>query len=224
MNFDSLAGYLLLAKSEHEVWREALFSELKSEPLTEINGAPNWFVGTYASKVALTESDNYRRSPPFTYPVVSRFSGPKILLLSQTRQIVDAIRNVVSDKAHVRLENVHIAVDKLVKDLARQPGFYAISSVTARVSAFGQSLQSISLYGDDVGEAKYFRDGLSYFNSHTCGLKKSSGGSEIVRFTNEGRVSFKPFIASRYLEVQHVLTFLRDSEYFLEAKTEEGEF
>ena len=224
MSFDSLAGYLLLAKSGHDVWRSALFSELSEEPAMELQGASKWYVGTYASKVALTESDSYRRSPPFTYPVVSRFSGSKILLLSQTRQIVDAIRSVVSEKAHVRMENVHIAVDRLVKDLARQPGHYAISSVTARVSAFGQSLQSISMYGDDIGEARYFRDGLSYFNSHTCGLRRSTGGSEIVRFTNEGRVSFKPYSASRYSEVQQVLTFLRDNDYFLEPRTDEGEF
>lgn len=226
MNIDFLTGYLLFAKSGRDVWRDALFSELNNDRVTEIHGAPKWFLGEYTSNVALTESDKYRRNPPFIYPVVSKFSGAKSLLLSQTRHIVDAIRNVVLEKAHVHLENVHIAVDKLVKDVARQPGYYAISSVTARVSAFGQSLRLISLYGDDVGEAKYFREGLNYFNSYTCGLRRAAGGSEIVQFTNEGRVSFKLQYnsSSRYLEVEKVLTFLRDNDYLQEPKTDEKEF
>jgi hypothetical protein len=184
-----------------------------------------WEQARFRSDSPLTPEDRLRGIPPFDYPIVWRRSGPRLLLLSKNREVVDHFRRLLAVEIGVRLEPVTIAVDAFVKQTAREPSEYVLSFVHARVSAFGTSLRSASFYGDDVGEAKFFRDGLDLFNCHTCGLRHVTGGAEIVRLGNDGAVSFKYTGPSRLLEVENTLAYLRKSGYLADSKmTEDGAF
>src|SRR5262245_31452825 len=81
----------------------------------------------------------------FAYLVICRRSGPRLLLVSQGRSVVDHL--ILRELGAVfvpRLEGVSVAVDLLVRDLTRRPGEYSLGYVHARLPAFGTALKSAS--------------------------------------------------------------------------------
>lgn len=218
-----LAGFLLANK------RKDKLDGAHFEHIDRIKGRcpgrhDHWEQASYVSQVALTEQDRQRGSPPFSYPLEWRLSGSRVLLLSHDgAEVVEDFRKSLAAKSQIKLSPVAIAVDSFVKDTAREPSGYVLSFVHARVSAFGTSLTSISFYGADVSEAKFFRDGLDLFNCHTCGIRRVTGGAEIVRLGNDGSVSFKDTGVQRLKDVETVLSHLRSNGYLADDPVEEGD-
>ena len=148
---------------------------------------------------------------PFRYLLVCRRSGPRVLLLSLNRQIVDHVLKEVLNRLFVpALHPVPIAVDTLVKNLTLHPRVYALSFVHARVPAFGTSLRAVSFYGEDLAEASLFRENASLMNFFTCGLRRAHGGNEILRVGNDGTISFYMRGSDDVLDVEEALRFLRE--------------
>ena len=178
-------------------------------------GDSKWELYDFFSGVPLRGEDPELVLGPFVYPVVCRRSGPRVLVMSVTRDITDAAIGHDFDQLLVneRLNRVPIAVDSLVKAISERPTKYVLSFVHARVPAFGAALRSVSFYGDDLGEASLFRDHINIFNFFTCGLRPAVGGGEIVRLGSDGTVSFSNIDEDRVVEVERVLGFLRQGGY-----------
>jgi hypothetical protein len=111
------------------------------------------------------------------------------------------------------MRRVSISVDSLVRELVERPTRYCLSFVYARVPAFGAALRTVSFFGDDLGEASFFRDNVQLINVFVCGLRRTEGGSEVLRLTSDGRISFNLLSADHVLAVEGVLRFLRQQDY-----------
>jgi len=220
---DSLSGFLLSNRRTGE--------RLSVESLDRLPGVSNrsdllrhWGRAVFESNEPLTEEDRARGSPPFVHPLVWRTSGPRLLLLSDSSEVVEHVRSVMVKTLGIRFDPVRIAVDDLVKSAASKPAEYVFSFIHARGSAFGTALRSVSFYGDDVTEAKYFRDGVNLFNFHTCGVRRASGGGEFVRIGNEGSLSSRSVDAARLHEVETLLSYLRKSGYLADSQISDESF
>lgn len=150
-------------------------------------------------------------SGSFEYTVLCRRSGPRVLVVGESRTVVDALldRSLRASLGGLT-KKVRIPVDRLVKSLSADPGAFVLSFVHSRVSAFGHSLRTVSFYGDDLSESPLFRDQLSLMQCYACGLRDVVAGSEIVRFRGDGLISVASAGLRRMGEVERVLGFVRD--------------
>lgn len=177
-------------------------------------GASRWEEFEFASEVPLRGEDETTIRGPFRYIVICRRSGARIAILSHNRRIVDRLTDrLVSEVFALRLRRVSIAVHSLVASLVERPTRFCLSFVYARVPAFGAALRNIAFYGDDLGEASLFRENIHLINVFVSGLRRTEGGSEILRLTSDGRISFNMSSADKVIEVEEVLGFLREEQY-----------
>jgi len=177
-------------------------------------GSSSWESYEFTSDDPLRGEDGAALSGPFRYAVICRRSGRRIALLSLNRRIVDRlVDRLIAEVFTVRLRRVSIAVDALVKAIVERPTRYCLSFIYARVPAFGASLRNVSLYGDDLGEASLCRENLHLLNAIVCGIRKTEGGSEIVRLGGDGRISFTMQSPDKVYDVEEVLRFLRAEQY-----------
>jgi hypothetical protein len=185
--------------------------------LSEIGGS-KWEKYLYASPTPLRNEDRLGASAPFEYEIICRRSGSRILVLSEGRNIVE---HLVKDGLDLMLapglRKVSIAVQELVNAIAARPTLYVLSFVHARVPAFGASLRSVSFYGDDLAEASLFRDQMELLIFFVCGLRRATGGPEIVRLGADGAISFRLSspVEDRIREVEEILRFLRVEQYLV---------
>ncbi|MGO9019190.1 MAG: hypothetical protein ACLQVJ_12670 [Syntrophobacteraceae bacterium] len=209
---ENLSGYLLTSFSRGISQKDLL--ALESIQFVRQIEESSWEEYCLESKEPLIKHEEEKTSI-YRYPLICRRSGTKILMLSHHRRVVDF---VLSDKTpklfSPNLQRVFIEVDKLVRTITRLPDKYVLSSVYARVPAFGNALRTISFYGDDVAEASIFRDHLKLMNCFNCGLRDVTGGPEIVRLGSEGSVSFIYSGPPRVKEVEAVLSYISKLRFF----------
>ncbi len=209
----NFTGVLLEWPSQEVVQRTDLLkcSRLHFERMIE---SSKWEQYVYESHKPLRGEDITGTRPPYHYVVLCRRSGARLVFLSVTRNIVDHLLEKEFDKVFTpHLRRVPIAVDQLVKAIVNKPTIYVLSFVHARVPAFGSSLRSVSFYGDDLGDASLFREQMDLLVFFTCGLRNAVGGAELVRLGGDGLVSFFFTEPRRVLEVERVLSFLREKNY-----------
>jgi hypothetical protein len=183
---------------------------------------------SFVKQVARTKWDEYRfrSSKPmrgevqynfggtWEYVVLCRRSGSRLLLLSETTSIVETILDAEGIYGRgVPLRRIGIAVDALVKGIAREPGEYLLSRVDAKVPGYGTSLRSITLYGEDLGEARLFREQLPHLQCYACGLRYARGGTEICRLVNRGGISFRYSGESSLRAVEQAIGFVSKNQY-----------
>jgi|SRR5215213_4044748 len=153
------------------------------------------------------------REPPYLYKLVCRITGSQFLMLARGRKIVDYLwENDLRTIFGAQLRRVSIKVDELVKLIASSPDRYVLSTVYARVPAFGESLRAVSFYGDDIAEAELFRDNIRLLNCYTCGVRDVVGGAEIVRLGTDGYVYFNFTGLSSIRKVDKVLLFVIEND------------
>lgn len=207
-----LNGYLL-EWSQRSISREDLLLCPELAFKSQVTNS-HWEEFEFSSKIALRNEDDLSTPGPFKYVVVCRRSGPRIVILSLNRKIVDHLLETHLATAFLpTLHRVPIAVNNLVKALAKKPTIYALSFVYARVPAFGASLRTVAFYGDDLADAAFFKDSIDLMNFSSCGLRKVTAGTECVRLSGDGSVAFHLSQPSRVLEVEEVLRFLRQEGY-----------
>jgi hypothetical protein len=178
-------------------------------------GRTNWEVYSYNSPEPLRgEERNDTGASTFTYSIVCRRSGSRLLILSTGRLVVPYLLEHELNKVFTpHLRRVQIAVDLCVKAITTSPRDYALSFTHARVPAYGANLRSVSFYGDDLANATLFKDHLQLMTFFTCGLRLAVGGTEIVRLSTDGALSFILTDTNRVIEVEQVLHFLRSERY-----------
>lgn len=205
---------LLLEWTNQIVSRKMLSNTSRIKFKSEIPGG-HWEEYVFHSAVPLRgeEQDDGRS---FLYPIVCRRSGPRLLLLSISRPIVEyLLENELKTIFLPRLRRVSIAVDELVKALVNKPTIYSLSFVHARTPAFGSSLRSLSFYGEDLAEASLLREHVSLMNFFACGIRRTTGGNELVRIAADGGISFYSTSFDKFLEIEEVLRYLRQEAYLI---------
>jgi hypothetical protein len=150
-----------------------------------------------------------------TYPLLARLSsdGGRLVVLGPDFNIVrSVIEGELRPFFRPRVARESIAVHRLVQHIIDEPGPFAISFVHARTAAFGESLKSVSFYGNDVSHANFFRANLELFACFAVGLRDSSHHAEILRLRQDGRISF--IGTEKLRDVDRVLHFLHDRGFY----------
>ena len=212
-----LSGYLLATSAS----RNEVRATILSTPHISEDGhfvASQWEQFRITSAVPLLGEET--TDSPFRYPLVCRRSEHHFLLLSLGRKSVDHFLSHVAPTNDVVFYRTSLGVDRAVRLIATGDTKYALTFVHARVAAFGNTLRSVSFYGDDISEADFFRDHLSLFNCYTCGIRAVVDAGEIIRISSDGHISFtmssvlsRDARQKRLREVEEVLLFLRVSGF-----------
>ncbi len=211
----------------YDPWAGLLLSWRSGEPSNEVRrpeagqflrnfrrvGRTHWELADYTSSKPLLGEDPDLIPGPYTYPTLWRLGREMLLLAGRNRDIVDHVVKRELMRPTRQIESIRVEVDECVRFLAKQPGQFVLTFVHVRVGAFGTALTSASFYGDDVAEARYFRDGLELFSCHTCGLRNVTGGTEILRIGNDGAITFRQQSDGRLGEIDDVLRFLRQNSF-----------
>lgn len=207
-----LAGYLLdlvvrpIERTDIEECRDIKF-------VSRIEGT-HWEKYMYSSELPLRKEENEPKGGPYQYELICRRSGSRIVMLSLSRDIIDhLLLHEFIDCSISRIRHKPIAVDNLVKNLAKAPAEYAINFVYARTPAFGASLRTISCYGDDLADASFFLDNMYLMNFYTCGLRRITEKTEVVRLGSDGMISFRMTDKESVLKVEAVLSYLKTHDY-----------
>lgn len=206
----NLSGYLL-EYSAATISKEMILRFRAVSFIREIAEARRWDLFDFECPEALMGEDEHGIQGPFHYPLVCRISGNRLLLLSRARPIVDfVLSHGFAPIFRPNLRPVPVAVHELVTKIAHKPEKYVLSFVHVRVSGFGNAIRAASFYGEDIGEAEFFRKNLHLFSCFTCGLRDVAAGADLLRLNTEGFLSFHCPMPSRLLEVQAVLSYIRE--------------
>jgi len=207
---EALSGVLLATALDDftTIPRALLTSSTNFRPKSRI-ASSHWEEFDYQSSEALAREDLVR-PPPFVHPIACRVSGPRILLVAPHKRIVEhAVDKVLSKLFKPRLRSVPILVDGIVRALTDDPSHgYLLTYVHARVAPYGTDLRSQSFYGDDLANAKLFRDALPLISCTTCGIRPADSEHEILRLGNDGAVSFFFANPERLQKVEDALGFV----------------
>ena len=213
MPFDqtkNLSG-LLLDSSSGVIERDDLLACNRLK-FFHVVGKTGWEVYSYHSPEPLRGEEP--ETDTFVYSIICRRSGSRLLLLGSGREIVPYVLDrELNNLFSPHLRKVQIGIDPLVKAITRTPRDYVLSFAHARVPAYGANLRSVSFYGDDLANARFFKDHVDLMTFFTCGLRQVVGGTEIVRLSTDGAISFIFTDSDRVREVEKVLHFLRVEGY-----------
>jgi hypothetical protein len=178
------------------------------------SNAIEWQKIVLQSKIPLAGEFNDSQIDFFSYLFFVRTSGNHVLIVSERSKLVEWLLKemVLFDK--VIRPRIHVA--KLVKDLTFRPGAYTLSGVFANVDGYGKLLQSISLYGNDLAQATFFKDNLYQFIPFRVTLREVVSGKEIISIGVRGETGFyySSGLEKKTLEkVIEVLSFLNKEKY-----------
>jgi len=201
------------------VGRDAL-TKVPNLKFVETVGDTVWELYSYTSSQCLLGENPSNCRFPLRYDVICRRSGARVALVARGAAIVEHIlANGLADVRWPGLHRVPIAITELVRCVVQGDSRYALSSVYAKASEYGESLRAVSLYGDSIDTASLFRENLSSLEVNKCGLKAADGGTEIAKVGKDGALSFRYVGEKRLFEVEGVLTFLRASGYLAAPRT-----
>lgn len=203
----------MLIESVSAVFHRAGLADLRGvEDPRQLRNS-EWEQYTLESKTPLCGEDDFPPSESYRYPVLYRASHRRAVIATASEKAVDAILAALRE-AERRVESVSIMLDPFVRSIVAgehvtPKDAYSLSFVHARVPAFGTALRAISFYGDDLGEARLFRDHIPSLNCYTCGIRPTVGSAEIVRLRSDGRFSFYFASTERLKQIERLFTLLR---------------
>ncbi|MEA1647832.1 hypothetical protein UAJ10_02205 [Nitrospirillum sp. BR 11164] len=174
--------------------------------------AYGWDFMEFKSNIPLDNEDHGILSPPYLYKIMCRRSGPRVLLLSTGKKIVDVlIEKEINTTLSPNLRPAHLKINDLVHLIVKSPDRYLLTSVYCRTPAYGADLQSLSMFGDDVGNAELFREIMDRMTAYRCGLGRLRDRKEIVRLGSDGAISFFWENERRAKEVESTLNYLKNN-------------
>ena len=173
-----------------------------------------WYSFYLISETPLVD-DDYDKLPPYKYSYVIRTSkSSKRFLLVSTHE---ALNGIFLDKVNLKgaISSVKIHVSDLVSTLSESPDIYCLGVVFAKVDGYGRSLRSVSLYGNDLAQAKLFRDILPKLVAYRTHLKEVRSGKEILQVGSKGEIGFFLRDLNSLHEVDRAIRFLNEKGFLL---------
>lgn len=157
----------------------------------------------------------------------------RFLILSLDADTVDSIFEIAGIAGQIIAPR--IAVDTLVRDLVIPPILeedkiaqinqpnkieinrgrpYLIGAVWAAIEGHGRSIRSCSFFGDDLAEAKMFRDIMDKLSVTRVGLRDHKTDKEILSISSIGDITLQTYRGSEHLNAIDELTlYLKSHNY-----------
>jgi hypothetical protein len=124
----------------------------------------------------------------YDYPFLLRTVGPRFLLLAPDSDLPEHLLNKADLWRYVVRPSID--VHKLVNDVAAHPGPYSLSAVWARIDAYGQDLRTTIFYGNDLANARLFREILKELSPYRATLRDVRSNQEVVTVGSRGEIGF----------------------------------
>jgi hypothetical protein len=155
--------------------------------VAERTEVPGW------SHLVLTSTDpllpdDQEGATQYRYHFLVRESGARFLLVSAHAELVFSLLGYLGRRERVLTPSVD--VPRITMDLVKKPGGYCLGAVFARVDGYGQSIRSVALYGNDLGEAQLFSDLLPHLVPYRVHLRDVRTGLEVLSIGSKGEVAF----------------------------------
>ena len=148
----------------------------------------------------------------YKYRVLSRSGlAPRFMMVATAHDVITHVLKESSLVGRVSTPNVNVA--KLVRDLSSTPDTYSLGTVYARVDGYGQSLRSVVMYGDDLADARLFRDVLPRIAPYRVSLRHVLTKNELFTIGARGDVGFHCRGPESLDDVDKALTFLSTRNY-----------
>ncbi|MBT9520815.1 MAG: hypothetical protein IV101_07945 [Dechloromonas sp.] len=179
---------------------------------------PGWYSGQWETKRALLGEEYQPQiinssTPIFQYRYLLWLNKnvDRFIVLSTQSDLVNQF--AVHYLSNQKTSKPTVNVEKLVKDLARGESPYRIGAVWANVDGYGESLQSISIFGKDLVDAELFRSILPRISPYRVVLRDLRSGKEVISIGISGEIGFYYGGPRTLKNVDSALKFLRDGSY-----------
>lgn len=210
-------GYLL-ERPERFVSQAELL-DVPGMGFVELVPNSHWEEYRFESHEALMGEDPNQSAQTYVYRVLARRSGERLVVVARGKEVGEHLLGLLTaPRAGRRFKRVRINVNGLVHDLIDNPGAYVLSGAHAEVPAYGASLSKCAFWGDDLGDAEWFRESLAKLSVYACGLRSVERSEETVRVGNYGTIGFWYRGEGSVLDVEHALHFLRTSGHLPEGQ------
>lgn len=136
-----------------------------------------------------------------------------LLIFTTGRRALNYLLEVViasSSSINSLLKPCYIAVDSFVKNISQKN--YILTSISAFYNGANDSLKSMLLYGDDIGDTELFSKNLSLLNIYRCGIRDGGTAEEIISFSTDGSLYFKYNLHSLQ-KINMVFRYLKNESF-----------
>lgn len=173
-----------------------------------VNG---WFSATLESSIPLM-NEPADSAPIYQYRYLVRRgrTGHFLVVTSHYDLLLSLLQRA---GFHKLLTNPAVNIPMVVKELTDNPGSYAMSAVFAYVDGYGESIRSISFYGDDLAEAALFRETLPKIRPRRVSLRDVTTMTEVLSIGSRGQISFHYSGDRSLVDVDSALRFLSQRNY-----------
>ncbi|MES2938927.1 MAG: hypothetical protein V4864_14675 [Pseudomonadota bacterium] len=211
-------------KPEATLVESELASNIAASPgVVRASSIPSvrWHELTFRSRNPLTQAEiDQAKLPGFTVPahydyIIWMAVSHHVLLCAESLAVVEAFAGRHLRRNGIHLRRTQIRVTELVRQLLATPTQFALTHVHARIGGFGESLKTISMWGDDLGDAQFVRDSSNIMFGTQCGLRRLDEERELLRLTNEGKFSFF-YEEGRLKPIEGVLSYLYANSFFID--------
>ncbi len=137
----------------------------------------------------LDEEPNESRT--YTYPGLIRFSGSRLLIATPAWDITRALlRESRLGEPPAQFRRVVVDVQSLVSDCSLTSIPFSLLQVHASTPGYGDSLRNVSFYGEDLGDAEWFRNALDVLSCNSCVARPAGATHGQVRLWRSGSIGF----------------------------------
>lgn len=154
-------------------------------------------------------------SPIYRYRLFVRVNSVtnSVILASPRYAITDAavesVNRAISPDLRRRVLNVNELSQHL---LARQAQHYAVTYLMADVTGHKPFINTLALYGDDIGAANFLLEERKAFIARQVGVRSIRGIVEFGRFGNTGSIQFQAELAE---ELEQFLSYTYKNNFYI---------
>ncbi|GLX79479.1 hypothetical protein tinsulaeT_28190 [Thalassotalea insulae] len=182
-------------------------------------GDTNWCFLVYTSSKAILEDDEVSESGLYEYRILARWGGESFIFAAQSKDISDILIHKLLGKSNLSIFKQGINIDSFVRQIMEEPNHYSFKYLHVKCFAWGTSLNSMSLFGEDITASNLLRENSKLFNFTTCGVSEITSSKETVRIGTKGTLSLTLGSIQREKETQlttidKILRYLKINELY----------
>jgi len=171
---------------------------------------PGWWNLRWHSKEPLFDEP---RGGDYTYDFLFRQGREGYVLASTAAELVTKLHDVVAPGHYpvVPLVRVH----EMTRQLFEKPEEYSVTALHARINGYGRNLRSVSLYGDDLGEAALVRQVFETSVVTRVQLRQLRQRRDVLSIGKNGGIYFSFDRVECLRDVDMCLRFISSRGYIL---------
>ena len=181
-----------LAKLHGNTSPASIFRDVRSVSDFEVLRERKWFTFVWKppASVAL-HAEALTGGGPATYPFLLRESSDRLILLSTHTTIVQSFFRACGIESMIEYPRVNIVqlVSAVTAPAEPEGRIYRLGAVFAAAEGYGRSLKTVAFWGDDLGDARLFREISPKLAPFRAAVRDVRTDREIASIGSNGEVS-----------------------------------